>query len=63
MVRVVVVVKCAGWKVCLVTVEERFRAKEERRVVWQRRGAVNIWRCGGQGWCDYGDGDRAFEKR
>jgi hypothetical protein len=51
------VVRCA---VCLVAAEERFWAKEERRVVWQRRGAINIWRCGGQGWCDYGD--RAFEK-
>jgi ferredoxin len=60
MLRVVMVVRCAGRKVCLVAAEERFRAKEERRVVWQRRGAINIWRCGGQGWCDYGD--RAFEK-
>jgi hypothetical protein len=37
MLRVVVV-----GKVCLV--EERFRTKEDRKVFWQRRGAINMGR-------------------
>lgn len=40
MLRVVVAAITAGRKVCLV--EERLWNKEDRRVVWQRRGAINM---------------------
>lgn len=55
MVRVVVVV-VKKKEECLVEVDVKLRRKEDLRVVWQRRGVINMETEGGrQGWCDYAD--------
>ena len=56
MVRVVVVVVVVKKEVGLA--EGKLWRKEDLRVVWQRRGVMNMETEGGrQGWCDYADTD------